>query len=145
MASQGGAFAGWSLYLHEGRPKYCHNLAGLMRFYVEADREVPPGTHQVRMEFMYDGGGLAKGGSAALFIDGKSVGDGRIDATVPMIYSVYETCDIGSDSGTPVSEDYAGKPSNFAGIVNWVELQIDDDNHDHLISPEELMRVPTSI
>ena len=32
IIAQGGAFAGWSLYLHEGRPKYCHNLAGLNRF-----------------------------------------------------------------------------------------------------------------
>jgi arylsulfatase len=145
MVAQGGAFAGWSLYLHEGKPKYCHNLAGLMRFYVEGDQAVPSGTHQVRMEFTYDGGGLAKGGTAALFIDGKPAGDGRINATVPMIYSGDETCDIGSDSGTPVSEDYAGESSRFTGTVNWVELQIGDDNHDHLISPEDLMRVATSI
>jgi arylsulfatase A-like enzyme len=145
MVAQGGAFAGWSLYLHEGKPKYCHNLAGLMRFYVEGDQVVPPGNHQVRMEFTYDGGGLAKGGTAALFIDGKPVGDGRINATVPMIYSGDETCDIGSDSGTPVSEDYAGDSSLFTGTVNWVELQIGDDSHDHLISAEERMRVATSI
>ena len=145
MVAQGGAFAGWSLYLHDGKPKYCHNLAGLMRFYVEGDTEVPAGTHQVRMEFTYDGGGLAKGGTAALFIDGKSVGEGRINATVPMIYSGDETCDIGSDTGTPVSEDYSGPTSRFTGTVNWVELQIGDDSHDHLISPEDLMRVATSI
>jgi arylsulfatase A-like enzyme len=145
MVAQGGAFAGWSLYLHQGKPKYCHNLAGLMRFYVEGDQVVPPGNHQVRMEFTYDGGGLAKGGTAALFIDGKPVGDGRINATVPMIYSGDETCDIGSDSGTPVSEDYAGTSSCFTGTVNWVELEIGDDNHDHLITPEERMRVATSI
>ena len=145
IVAQGGAFAGWSLYLHEGKPKYCHNLVGLMRFYVAGDTKVPPGTHQVRMEFAYDGGGLAKGGTATLFIDGKAVGEGRINATVPMIYSGDETCDIGSDTGTPVSEDYAGDSSRFSGTVNWVELQIGDDSHDHLISPEELMRVATSI
>ena len=145
IVAQGGAFAGWSLYLHEGKPKYCHNLVGLMRFYVAGDSEVSPGTHQVRMEFAYDGGGLAKGGTASLFIDGKAVGEGRINATVPMIYSGDETCDIGSDTGTPVSEDYAGDSSRFSGTVNWVELQIGDDSHDHLISPEELMRVATSI
>ena len=145
MVSQGGAFAGWSFYLHEGRPKYCHNLAGLMHFYVEGSEPVPAGTHQVRMEFAYDGGGLAKGGTASLFIDGKAVGEGRINATVPMIYSGDETCDVGSDSGTPVSEDYTGDSSRFTGKVNWVELRVGDDGHDHLITPEELMRVATSI
>jgi arylsulfatase A-like enzyme len=145
MVAQGGAFAGWTFYLHEGKPKYCHNLAGLMRFYVEGTDVVPAGTHQVRMEFAYDGGGLAKGGTASLFIDGKPAGEGRINATVPMIYSGDETCDVGSDTGTPVSEDYSGESSRFTGKVNWVELQIGDDSHDHLISPEELMRVATAI
>ena len=53
IVAQGGAFAGWSLYLHEGKPKYCHNLAGLMRFYVEGDRARPAGdpsgAHGVRL------------------------------------------------------------------------------------------------
>ena len=39
------------------------------------------------MEFAYDGGGLAKGGTVTLFIDGKSVGSGRVDATVPAVFS----------------------------------------------------------
>jgi arylsulfatase len=145
LVAQGGAFAGWSLYLHEGKPKYCHNLAGLMRFYAEAAEEVPAGTHQVRMEFTYDGGGLAKGGTAVLYIDGGKVGEGRIDATVPMIYSGDETCDVGRDTGTPVSEDYTGATSHFTGRVNWVRLDIGDDDHDHLISPEDRMRVATAI
>jgi arylsulfatase len=145
MIAQGGAFAGWSFYLHEGKPKYCHNLAGLMRFYVEGASAVPAGTHQVRMEFAYDGGGLAKGGTATIFIDGEQVGEGRINATVPMIYSGDETCDVGRENGTPVSEDYVPANSAFTGKVNWVELSAGDDNHDHLISPDELMRVATTI
>ena len=145
IVAQGGAFAGWSLYLHEGKPKYCHNLAGLMRFYVEGTEPVPAGTHQVRMEFAYDGGGLAKGGTTTLFIDGKKVGEGRIDATVPMIYSGDETCDVGRDTGTPVSEDYTTATSHFTGTVNWVQLDIGDDGHDHLISPDDRMRVATAI
>ena len=145
IIAQGGAFAGWSLYLHEGKPKYCHNLAGLMRFYVEGTTAVPSGRHQVRMEFDYDGGGLAKGGAVSLFIDGNQTGEGRVDATVPMIYSGDETCDLGSDIGTPVSEDYTSASSQFTGIVNWVKLDVGEDDHDHLISPEDRMRVATTI
>jgi arylsulfatase A-like enzyme len=145
LVAQGGAFGGWALYLHEGKPKYCHNLAALMRFYVEGSSTVPDGKHQVRMEFAYDGGGLAKGGIATLYVDGNIVGDGRINATVPMIYSADETCDVGCDTGTPVSEDYTAATSQFTGTVHWVELSAGDDNHDHLISPEELMRVATTI
>ena len=145
IIAQGGSFAGWSFYLHEGKPKYCHNLAGLMRFYVGSDTAVPSGTHQVRFEFAYEGGGLAKGGDVTIYIDGTKVGDGHVNATVPMIYSGDETCDVGSDTGTPVSEDYTGQGSRFSGTVNWVRLDIGDDNHDHLISAEQLMRVATAI
>jgi arylsulfatase A-like enzyme len=145
IVAQGGAFAGWSLYLHDGKPKYCHNLAGLMRFYAESTQPVPPGKHQVRMEFAYDGGGLAKGGTATIYIDGTKTGDGRINATVPMIYSGDETCDVGCDTGTPVSDDYTSATSHFTGTVKWVQLDAGDDNHDHLITPDELMRVATTI
>ena len=114
IIAQGGAFAGWSLYLNGGKPTYCHNLAGLQRFKVGAETAVPAGTHQVRMEFAYDGGGLAKGGTATLYIDGSAVGEGRIGGTVPMVYSGDETCDVGYDSGTPVSDDYTARQAPSA-------------------------------
>jgi hypothetical protein len=145
LVAQGGAFAGWSVYLHEGRPKYCHNLAGLQRFKVEAGTPVPPGEHQVRMEFDYAGGGLGKGGTATLFIDGDKVGEGPIGATVPMLYSGDETCDVGYDSGTPVSDDYTSPDSRFNGTIRWVQLDAGDDDHDHLISDNERLRVAMAI
>jgi hypothetical protein len=43
-----------------------------------------------------------------------------------------------------VSEDYDETSSRFSGKVNWVKLEIGNDNHDHLISPEERMRVATT-
>jgi arylsulfatase len=145
IIAQGGAFAGWSLYLHEGRPKYCHNLAGLHRFYVEADSAMPAGDHQLRMEFDYDGGGLAKGGLVTFYVDGDKVGEGRVEATVPMLYSADETCDLGYSSGTPVSEDYTAAESRFNGSVKWVQLDAELDDHDHLITPEERYRVAMAI
>jgi arylsulfatase len=97
------------------------------------------------MEFAYDGSGLAKGGVATLYIDGDQVGEGRIEATVPMIYSGDETCDVGYDSGTPVSEDYTGESSRFNGKVKWVQLDAGLDDHDHLITDEERVRVAMAI
>ena len=70
IVSQGGAFGGWTVYAHEGRPAYCYNLFGLQRFKVYGADPIPAGDHQVRVEFAYDGGGLAKGGTATLFVDG---------------------------------------------------------------------------
>jgi arylsulfatase A-like enzyme len=145
LIAQGGAFAGWSLYLQDGKPKYCHNLAGLARLKVEAETAVGAGEHQVRMEFAYAGGGLGKGGTVTLFIDGEQVGEGPIAATVPMIYSGDETCDVGFDSGTPVSDDYTSQDCKFNGTVKWVQLDAGDDDHDHLITPEERLRVAMAI
>jgi arylsulfatase A-like enzyme len=139
IIAQGGAFAGWSLYAKEGKLKYCHNLVGLKQFYAEADSELPSGTHQVRMEFAYDGEGLGKGGDVSLYLDGKKIGEGRIDATVPLIYSGDETTDLGGDMATPVTNDYS--QGEFNGVVNWVQLDAGDDDHGHLITPEDRLRV----
>ena len=143
IIAQGGAFAGWSLYTKDGRPKYCYNLLGLQRFMIEADTPIPPGTHQVRMEFAYDGGGLAKGGTVTLYLDGDKVGEGRVEATVPLIFSADETADVGQDTASPVSDDYEGESSVFTGTVNWVQIDLGEDaeDADHLITPEERLRV----
>ena len=143
IIAQGGAFAGWSLYAKGGRLKYCYNFLGLQRFVVEGDGAIPAGTHQARMEFAYDGGGLAKGGTATLFVDGSQVAQGRVSATVPMLFSGDETTDVGSDTGTSVTDDLVGDETTFSGRVRWVQLDIGDDANDadHLITAEERYRV----
>jgi arylsulfatase len=143
IIAQGGEFAGWGLYLKDGKPKYCHNLFGLQRFYVEGETPVPAGVHQVRMEFAYDGGGLGKGATVALYLDGAKTGEGRVDATVPLAYSGDETCDVGSDTASPVSEDYTSDSSRFTGDVSWVQIDIDAaaEDLDHLITPDERFKI----
>jgi arylsulfatase A-like enzyme len=141
IIAQGGEFGGWSFYAKDGRLKYCYNLFGFQRFYTEAISLLPSGKHQVRMEFGYDGGGLGKGGNVTLFIDGENVGKGRVEATQPMIFSADETCDVGEESGSPVSEEYAADTSSFNGKINWIQLDQGTDDHDHFISPEERLRV----
>ena len=141
IVAQGGAFGGWAVYLHEGRPKYCYNLLGLRRFYAEADAPVPAGNHQVRMEFAYDGGGLAKGGDVTLYYDGNAVGTGRVEHTQPMIFSADETTDIGYESGTTVTPEYTAATSRFTGKIHWVQIDLGKDDHDHFIDPEERLRI----
>ena len=95
------------------------------------------------MEFDYDGGGLAKGGTVALYVDGEQSGEGRVEATVPMVFSADETSDVGRDTGSPVSNDYTPEESVFTGTVNWVQIDIDEaaEDLDHLITPDERLRV----
>jgi|RhiMethySRZTD1v2_1073278.scaffolds.fasta_scaffold45521_5 arylsulfatase A-like enzyme len=143
IISQGGAYGGWSLYAKGGRPKYCYNLFGVQLFHVEGEAPIAAGRHQVRMEFTYDGGGLGKGGTATLYVDGGQVGEGRVEGTVPMIFSGDETCDIGSDTASPVSDEYTVEESRFNGTVNWVQIDIAEraEDVDHLISPEERLKI----
>jgi len=147
IIAQGGVTGGWSLYAKDGKLKYCYNFYGLNRYTIEGTSKTPAGKHQVRMEFKYDGGGLAKGGTVTLFVDGKKAGEGRVDQTEPMVFSADETCDVGFEAGSPVTYDYPARGTKFSGEVNWVEIDVDKDAEDldHLISPEERLRVAMAI
>jgi arylsulfatase len=141
IVAQGGRFGGWSVYAKEGRAKFVYNVLGIQEFATEADVPIPAGTHQVRMEFAYDGGGLGKGGDVTLFHDGTPVGTGRVGATQAMIFSADETTDVGYESGTPVSPDYTPRTSRFTGKIHWVQIDLGSDDHDHFIDPEERLRI----
>jgi arylsulfatase len=141
IIAQGGRFGGWAVYAKDRRAKFVYNVLGIQQFATEADKPIPPGMHQVRMEFTYDGGGLAKGGDVTLYYDGTQAGSGRVEGTQPMIFSADETTDIGYESGTTVSPDYTAQDSRFTGKINWVQLDVGTDDHDHFIDPEERLRI----
>jgi len=143
IIAQGANIGGWSLYAKNGKLKYCYNVAGVNHYYVEAAEALPAGEHQVRMEFVYAGGGLGKGGQVTLYVDGKPVGDGTVPMTQAMVFSADDGCDVGVDSGAPVSPDYGSRENAFTGVVKGVQLAIADaaENSDHLVSPEEAIHL----
>ena len=141
IITQGGLVGGWSLYAYEGALKYCYNFLGIDHYMTTAEQPIPAGKHQVRMEFAYDGGGLAKGGDVTLYYDGKSVGRGRVEQTQPMIYSADEACDVGADTGSPASPDYGPTGNKFSGQIDWVQIDIGDDSQDHLIKAEDRLTI----
>jgi arylsulfatase len=143
IIAQGGNIGGWSLYAKGGKLKYCYNLLGLQHFYAESAGPIPAGPHQVRMEFAYAGGGLGKGGTVSLYVDGTKVGEGRVAATAPMVFSADDGCDVGEDTGAPVSPDYGPRGNAFSGRVRGVQIAIADaaENADHLVDPAEAVRV----
>jgi arylsulfatase len=140
IVNEGGITGGWVLYLKpDGRPAYHYNFLGMQRSTVVGADPVPMGTHQLRMEFAYDGGGIGKGGTATLYVDGQAVGSEHIPRTHAYNYSLCETGGVGVDSGSPVSDDYRAEESRFTSAINWVRLDIGQDTHDHLIDPEQLL------
>ena len=143
ILANGGITGGFSLYAKGGRLKYCYNFLGLKHFFVESTKAIPAGQHQVRMEFAYDGGGLAKGGTVALYCDGRKIGEGRVEVTQPFAYSADETVDVGVEDASPVSPDYASRGNAFNGQVHWVEIDVDKAalDADHFLTAEERFRV----
>ena len=143
IIAQGGNIGGWTLYAKGGKLKYCYNLLGIQYFYVESASAIPPGDHQVRMEFAYEGGGLGKGGTASLYVDGTKVGEGKVAATAAMVFSADDGCDVGQDTGSPVSEDYGPRGNEFSGRVKGIQIAIAEAaaDEDHLVTPEDALRV----
>jgi arylsulfatase A-like enzyme len=139
ILNQGGITGGWALYLKDGRLAYHYSFLGLQRSTIAADQPLPAGQHQVRMEFAYDGGGLGKGGTATLFVDGDQVGAGRVERTHALEFSLDETTDVGRDTGAPVCDDYPAGDNAFTGTITWVRLDLGTDSHDHLIDPAQLL------
>jgi arylsulfatase A-like enzyme len=143
IVAQGGNIGGWSLYAKGGKLKYCYNLLGIQYFFAESASALPVGDCQVRMEFAYAGGGLGKGGTATLYINGNEAGSTKVAATAAMVFSADDGCDVGHDSGSPVSPDYGPQGNAFRGVVKGVEIAIAEaaENSDHLVSPHDAVRV----
>ena len=120
---QGGRFGGWSLYLKDGKPGYTYNWVGLERYSVSAPEALPAGKATVKLEFAYDGGGRGKGGTATLLVNGRKVGEGRVEHTNASVFSSDDGADVGVDEGTPVTEDYKERDNAFTGRIGKVTVE----------------------
>ena len=50
--------------------------------------------------------GITPGGHGHPVCGRQEVAEGRVDQTEPFVFSADETCDIGNESGSPVTYDY---------------------------------------
>lgn len=143
ILAQGANIGGFSIYFNEGKLKYCYNYGGFELHFVESADVIAPGDHQIRMEFAYDGGGLGKGGTVTLFVDGTQVGQGKVAATLMTIFSADDGLDVGQDAGAPVSTDYGARDNGFNGTIKGVLLEAGEgaENSDHMIDPEHALAV----
>jgi arylsulfatase A-like enzyme len=124
ILAQAGRFGGWSLYLKEGRPTFCYNFLGMQQYKVAAPGALAAGKARVRLNFDYDGGGIGKGGTATLLVNGSAVASGRIERTQGMIFSADETAGVGEDDATPVTTDYKERDNSFTGKILQVTVEV---------------------
>ena len=107
LVTDGGRFGGYGLYLLKGKPVLLYNLEGVARFRWEGAQALTPGKHTLAFSFKYDGPGYGKGGTGVLSVDGREVARQTIPHSVPFIFGVDESFDVGSDTGTGVEDkDY---------------------------------------
>jgi arylsulfatase A-like enzyme len=124
---QGGVMAGWSFYVDpDGRPTYLYNYYGREHTTIAAADALQAGSHRLGVVFDYDGDGLGKGGDLRLTVDGSTVGYGRIERSVPFVFSMSgETLDVGIDTCSPVGP----YPHHFAftGTIDRIEIELRTD------------------
>ena len=124
ILAQAGRFGGWSLYLKDGKPTYTYNFVGLQRFTVAASQPLAAGKATIRYEFVSDGPGMGKGGIGTILVNGQKVAEGRIEHTQCCVFSADEGADVGSDDGTPVTEDYKEGDNKFTGKIHSVTIDL---------------------
>jgi arylsulfatase A-like enzyme len=126
---------GFTLYVKDGKLTHTYSMMGVFVFKQIAEEDLPTGDVTVRMEFEADGAKPATGGDVTLFIDGRPVGKGRMDHTVPVRFSGYAGMDIGRDNGGVVDRSYESeKPFAFTGTVKNVVFDVKP----HLSDQDEL-------
>ncbi|WP_094555826.1 arylsulfatase [Synechococcus sp. 1G10] len=140
LATVGGRYGGWSLWLDDSRPRFvsAYSNQPAHKYKTASEKRIPPGHHVVRVRFKYDGGGIGKGGVATLFVDDQQIAEGRVEHTTIARYSLDETFDIGMDLGTPTSEDYVDKmPYAFTGTLHRFMVVLEPEK----LSPEDQQRL----
>jgi arylsulfatase A-like enzyme len=123
LVTDGGETGGYGLYLLKGTPVFTYNLLAMERFRWQAPAPLTPGKHTVVFDFTYDGPGLAKGGTGVLRVDGKDVDTKKIPHTIPFIYLISETFDVGVDTRTGVNDADYRVPFRFTGTINKLTLK----------------------
>ncbi|MDG3009522.1 arylsulfatase [Rhodococcus sp. D2-41] len=125
LASVGGRFGGLALYVIDSKPVFCYNFSGGGHTFVRSGVALTADSHEVSVEFAYDGGGMGKGATATLSVDGVVVAQGRIERTTRAIFSMNEQFDIGVNRGSPVAEEFADRGRfAFTGTLHHVRVDL---------------------
>ena len=143
LITQGGRFAGWGLYLREGKPVFTMNLLGVERSKWEGSAALTPGRHTVVFDWQMaaQGPAVGRGGSGTLSVDGRQITQRTLPRTLPFTFAWDETLDVGLDTGTPVDDADYQVPFAFTGHLNRITVDIGETS----ATPEALQEMQARI
>jgi arylsulfatase len=122
----GGASAGYSLFIKDGKLHWEHNWFEENRYRVSSTEKIPAGHHVVSAEIKAKKEGkFGTGGTVTLRLGKKVIGKGSFEKQVPYRFTVNETFDVGCDTVSPVSDMYES-PFAFTGTIKRVLVDISD-------------------
>jgi arylsulfatase len=124
LATMGGRFGGYGLYLLKGKPVFVYNMLDLKRYRWEGQEVLSPGKHTITFDFQYDGPGFGKGGTGVLRVDNNEVAKQTIPRTIPFIVTLEETFDVGLDTRTGVDDRDYKPPFRFNGKLEKVTFNL---------------------
>ncbi|MCA9111140.1 MAG: arylsulfatase [Planctomycetaceae bacterium] len=124
LFTQGGRFAGYGLYVLDGKLVYDYNLAGVDQYTITSTGALPTGEVTLKAVYKTDADKPFAGATVTLFANDQQVGEGRVEKSIPNRVTLDETLDIGFDTGTPVGEGYK-MPFRFTGQLKSVTIDLD--------------------
>ena len=125
----GGIAAGFTVYMDEGFLKAEYNAMTLDRFKVSSDSPIPTGAVKIEVETAADSQERMAPMTVTLRVDGQQVGQGRVERTVPGVFTASETFDVGKDLGSPVALDYSDRaPFAFNGTIDSIHIRYTNED-----------------
>ena len=136
IVTSGGRFAGYGMYLLEGKPVFLWNMLDLERIKWEGKEALSPGKHVIEFESKYEGlgvgtmafnnfSGIGRPAETTFKVDGEVVDSKRMEKTIPIILQWDESFDIGSDTITGVNDADYMPPFPLTATLDKLTIKID--------------------
>lgn len=123
IISYGGVAGGWQISIGANqRPIYRYRFSDDEPLALRG-AALSKGTHDIEVTFDYDKPLSGEGATVFLRVNGREAGRLRIPRTIPYLFSIHETMDVGTDLGGLVT-DSQNESARFSGRIHQVIIDI---------------------
>jgi len=124
VISYGGVGGGWQISVGADRvPSYRYRFADTTPIELRGKSPLRAGENVIELLFDYDkpmSGGPA---TVVMRVNGREAGRLRLTQTIPFLFSIHETLDVGTDLGGLIATD-SRAAVDFDGVIRQVAIEI---------------------